>query len=184
MGNVNKILERVNSQKQPEYSRGEIYYIEKAYTTGMEQQAGRPAVIVSNDTGNRFSDCVTVVYLTTRPKNELPTHVEIKSAQHLSIVLCETISTVSKERIGNYYGTTTEKEMEEIEDALQVALGLKPEPRKEKKPEEAETVEAAKKEAGKALKEAAFYKMMYEDAMEKMKHFALGGLNQLWQVAA
>lgn len=176
MGNVNKILERINSQKQPEYSRGGIYYVEKAYTTGTEQQAGRPAVIVSNDTANRFSDCVTVVYLTTRPKNELPTHVEIKSALHLSIALCETVSSVSKERIGNYYGTTTEKEMEEIEDALRVALGLKPEPREEKKQEQAEaTATVAKKETEKALKEAAFYKMMYEDTMEKMKHFALGG---------
>ena len=43
MENINKILERINSQKQQEYNRGDIYYIEKAYTTGAEQQAGRPA---------------------------------------------------------------------------------------------------------------------------------------------
>lgn len=175
MENVNKILERINSQKQPEYNRGDIYYIEKTYTTGAEQQAGRPAVIVSNDTGNRHSDCVTVVYLTTRPKNDLPTHVEIKSAQHLSIALCEAVSTVSKERISNYYGAVTEKEMEKIEEALQIALGLKAEPREEKEPDQTETTTAAAKETERALKEAAFYKMMYEDAMEKMKYFALGG---------
>ena len=175
MENVNKILERINSQKQPEYNRGDIYYVEKAYTTGAEQQAGRPAVIISNDTGNRHSDCVIVVYLTTRPKNELPTHVEIKSAQHLSIALCETISTVSKERIRDYYGTVTEKEMEKIAEALQVALGLKAEQKEEKEPDQAVTTMAAEKETERALKEAAFYKMMYEDAMEKMKHFALGG---------
>ena len=174
MENVNKILERINSQKQQEYNRGDIYYIEKAYTTGAEQQAGRPAVIVSNDTGNRHSDCVIVVYLTTRPKNELPTHVEIKSAQHLSIALCETISTVSKERLRDYCGTVEEKEMEKIEEALQVALGLKIEQRK-KEPEQGEMTTEAEEETKKALKEAAFYKMMYEDAMEKMKHFALGG---------
>ena len=58
--------------------RGEIYYIESTYReTGSEQRGGRPAVIVSNDKNNENSEVVEVVYMTTKPKNDLPTHVFI-----------------------------------------------------------------------------------------------------------
>ena len=53
--------------------RGEIYYIESTYReTGSEQRGGRPAVIVSNDKNNENSEVVEVVYMTTKPKNDLP----------------------------------------------------------------------------------------------------------------
>lgn len=124
MGNVNKIIERINSQRKPEYKRGEIYYIERGYTTGCEQAAGRPAVIVSNKQANESSDCVTVVYLTTQPKTELPTHVFINSAQKVSIALCECVGNVSKERIGSFYGKVTPEEMTKINEELEIHLDL------------------------------------------------------------
>lgn len=195
MGNVNKIIERVNSQRKPEYKRGEIYYIERGgYAVGSEQAAGRPAIIVSNNLANRHSDNVTVVYLTTRPKTELPTHVFINSAQKVSIALCECIVSVSKERIGNFYGKATPEEMEQINAALCVALELTAEratvPQKdvsrqqaeenisgtEKRLKEAERgYKTAVEELERSRKETAFYKMMYEDVLEKTRRMALGG---------
>ena len=38
--------------------RGDIYYIDKYPTTGSEQQAGRPAIIVSNEKNNQHSATV------------------------------------------------------------------------------------------------------------------------------
>lgn len=195
MGNVNKIIERVNSQREPEYKRGEIYYIERGgYVVGSEQAAGRPAIIVSNNLANKHSDNVTVVYLTTQPKTELPTHVFINSAQKVSIALCECIVSVSKERIGSYYGKATPEEMEQISAALCVALELTAEratvPQKDVLRQQAEenTNDAEKRlkeaESGyktavealeQARKEAAFYKMMYEDVLEKTRRLAVGG---------
>lgn len=196
MGNVNKIIERVNSQREPEYKRGEIYYIERGgYVVGSEQAAGRPAIIVSNNLANKHSDNVTVVYLTTQPKTELPTHVFINSAQKVSIALCECIVSVSKERIGSYYGKATPEEMEQIGAALCVALGLTAEratvPQKDVLRQQAEEntndterrlkeAESGYKTAVEALeqsrKEAAFYKMMYEDVLEKTRRLAVGGV--------
>lgn len=46
------------------------------------------------------SNTVEVVYMTTKPKTDLPTHVYIESALRPSTLLCEQISTVSEERIG------------------------------------------------------------------------------------
>lgn len=78
--------------------RGEIFYIERSYgQTGSEQVDGRPAIIVSNDENNRYSGTVEVVYLTTQPKNDLPTHVEIRSSKKPSTALCEQVNSVAVE---------------------------------------------------------------------------------------
>lgn len=67
--------------------RGEIYYINRTDATlqsGSEQYTGRPAIIVSNDKNNEFSTTAEVVYLTTQPKRNLPTHVDIRCCVHAS----------------------------------------------------------------------------------------------------
>ncbi len=107
-----------------EIRRGDIYYIDKQCSYGSEQFSGRPAIVVSNELCNKHSDVIEVVYLTTQPKNNMPTHIHIKSAPRDSIALCEQITSVFIDRIGDYVGTCTEIEMEEIDAALRVSLGL------------------------------------------------------------
>lgn len=108
-----------------EIKRGDIWYIESGYSTGSEQRPGRPAVVVSNDLNNVHSTTVEVVYLTTQPKRDLPTHATIHSMSRDSIAICEQITTVAVERIGNYRGCVTDAEMEDIEATMQVSLGLR-----------------------------------------------------------
>ena len=104
--------------------RGDIFYIAPYRNTGSEQRAGRPAIIVSNNENNLHSQTVEVVFLTTRPKSKLPTHVRIFSAPRNSIALCEQITTVSIEKICGYEGKATDKEMKNIEQAIAISLGL------------------------------------------------------------
>ena len=79
--------------------RGEIFYIARGgATNGSEQFADRPAVVVSNDENNKHSGVIEVVYMTTQPKTDLPTHVTIRSTGRISKVLCEQVSSVSTER--------------------------------------------------------------------------------------
>lgn len=122
--------------------RGEIYYIERGYCEGSEQQAGRPAIIVSNDINNDTSTIVEIVYLTTQPKKDLPTHVEIRSATRPSTALCEQITTVSSDRIGDYISKCTDREMESLEIAMAISLGIDLVPCEEKEP--VKTVEVEK----------------------------------------
>ena len=122
--------------------RGEIYYIEKGKAPGDDgsiQHPGRPGIIVSNDANNIHSETVEVVYLTTAPKTDLPTHCTIVSATRTSTAICEQIQTVSKERLGNYIGLCTANEMEDVDRCLAISLGLKPERMEEDDPEEEET---------------------------------------------
>ena len=55
--------------------RGEIYYIENDNSVGCEQRGIRPAVIVGNDVGNKYSPVLLVVYFTLQHKKHLPTHI-------------------------------------------------------------------------------------------------------------
>lgn len=106
--------------------RGEIYYVDKFGTqVGSEMITGRPAVIVSNDKNNRFSSTVEVVWLTGQPKTDLPTHVTIRSTRAtVSTALCEQITSISKERLGNFMAICTNEEMRQIDAALMISLGI------------------------------------------------------------
>ena len=106
--------------------RGEIFYIDRYEGQfGSEQHSGRPGVIVSNDANNETSPTVEVVYMTTRPKKQIPTHVKIYSTGRESTVLCEQVTTVSVDRLGTYIGRCTNEEMEKIGDAIVISLSLK-----------------------------------------------------------
>ena len=98
-----------------EIKRGDIWYVSKDNYTGCERAAGRPAIIVSNEKNNACSETVEVVYLTTQPKKDLPTHVLIRSSERESTALCEQITTVSVDRLLGYKGHLTPAEMISLE---------------------------------------------------------------------
>lgn len=81
--------------------RGDIFYISnsKCYATDPSNTEGRPAIVVSSDKLNEHADVVEVVYLTTKEKRLMPTHVEVL-CKIPSTALCETIYTVNKEMEG------------------------------------------------------------------------------------
>lgn len=119
-----------NVDNSLKYKRGDIYRIESASgSVGNEMRAGRPGVIVSNDTGNRHSNIVEVVFLTAREKTPLPTHTNVKAFQ-MSTALCEQITTVSKMRIGDFIRVCTDAEMKAIDECLRVSLGIESEENK------------------------------------------------------
>jgi mRNA interferase MazF len=108
-----------------EFKRGDVVYVKKGkeLPVGNEQYPDRPAVIVSNDIGNEHAPIVEIVWLTSQEKRPMPTHVEVM-CQVPSVALCEQIQTISKERISSYIRSCTEEEMEQIDDALLISLGI------------------------------------------------------------
>lgn len=109
----------------PTIKRGEIYYIrDNKKSEGSEQRANRPAVVVSNDKNNEHSGVIEVVYMTTQPKTDMPTHFITHAALKPSTVLCEQISSVYIDRIGEWIGTLTPEEMEQLDECIAVSVGL------------------------------------------------------------
>lgn len=104
--------------------RGEIYFIKKSDNVGCEMESGRPAIIVSNDMNNRYSEVAEVVYLTTQPKRDMPTHVKINATGITSTALCEQIHSVSADRIGDWKATCSDEEMSAVNDAIRISLGI------------------------------------------------------------
>lgn len=157
--------------------RGDIYFIKSTYREeGSEQRADRPAVIVSNDKNNEFSDTVEVVYMTTQPKSDLPTHVLTRSALKPSTLLCEQITTVSKSRVDGWIGTLSEDEMQTLDVALAISLGLDfsaPAIKEPVKEVEEAQIFGEDKDLWPTIErlqtERDLYKKVYEDLLEVLK---------------
>lgn len=110
-----------------EIRRGDVWYVQPSYinpTMGHEMRAGRPAVVVSNDRQNQISSVFEVVYLTTTPKHDYPTHVTLHCTGRQSTALCENIDTVDFSRFTGYCGSCSETEMTQIDLALLISLDL------------------------------------------------------------
>lgn len=107
--------------------RGDIYYIKNFPTCGSEQRSGRPAVIVSNNENNAHSEVVEICYLTLKEKTPLPTHIFIDRGPCInSTVLCEQITSVSLDRVGDYMCRIPEELEVELDKALFASLALTP----------------------------------------------------------
>lgn len=121
---MRNIEQSERGKQKMSFKRGDIYYVERSVFTGSEQTSGRPAIIVSNEKNNEYSSTVEVVYLTTQPKKDLPTHVVIRSVAKESIAICEQITTVAVERIGSYKGHVTDTGMMNLEIAMLISLDM------------------------------------------------------------
>ena len=109
--------------------RGDIYYADLRPVVGSEQGGVRPVLIVQNDVGNKYSPTVIAAAITSRTgKTPLPTHIQVDTKdsglQKDSIVLLEQVRTLDKQRLRTRMGALNEKDMQRIDRAIFVSLGL------------------------------------------------------------
>ena len=108
--------------------RGDIYYADLNPVVGSEQGERRPAIIVQNDKGNKYSPTVIIVPITGKlNKTSLPTHVFIPKTCGIekdSLALTEQIRAIDRSRLGDYIGSAGKSVMSRIDMALSVSVGL------------------------------------------------------------
>ncbi len=109
--------------------RGEIYLADLNPYQGSEQGGIRPVLILQNDTGNLYSHTTIIASLTTHiyKKGHLPTHVFISNREdldHDSIIMCEQIRTIDKSRLIRYLAKVSNKEMQQVDEAIDVSVGV------------------------------------------------------------
>lgn len=112
-----------------EIMRGDLILVEFPNVGGSVQTGVRPAIVIQNNMGNKYSPCLIVVPLTSNVENKkyLPTHVLIDTeggVAKTSIALCEQLSTIEKRRIKKYLGHLTQNEMRRVDQAICVSLAL------------------------------------------------------------
>ena len=109
--------------------RGDIYYADLSPVIGSEQGGIRPVLIVQNDVGNKFSPTVIAAAITSqRYKAEMPTHIQVNAhgcgLTKDSIILLEQVRTLDKKRLKEKMGNLDERDMNRVNQALSVSLGI------------------------------------------------------------
>lgn len=109
--------------------RGDVYLVRLDPTEGVEIAKTRPAVIIQNDVGNRFSDLTIAAPLTSKYDAELyPTEVLVKAPEGGlktdSVVLLNQIRAVDKRRLGRRLGTLHPSTILLVNEALAISVGL------------------------------------------------------------
>jgi mRNA interferase MazF len=110
-----------------EMRRGEIYMADFSPTVGSEQLGVRPALIIQNDIGNKYSSTVIVAILTGKSK-KVPTQVKLEKDKYNlkkdSYIMLEHIRTIDKWRIAEKIATLDEEIMIEVEKKILFSLGV------------------------------------------------------------
>lgn len=128
-------------KNKTKFYRGDIYFISSLFDNG---SPGRPAVIVSNDVNNEKSENLQVVYLSAvNDKPFYPFHISIDRGilfedierydekMQNGAVMCETITTISKERVSSKrIGRLSATKMSEVDSGIKIQLGFEPVHRK------------------------------------------------------
>ena len=115
------------------YRRGDIYLVDLGTNIGSEQGGRRPVLLLQNDVGNHYAPTLIVAPVSSRywKKSKQPTHSLIEGIENLSspsVVLTEQIITIDKVRVMKYLGKVPEEQMQGINKAVRVSLGLEQQP--------------------------------------------------------
>jgi mRNA interferase MazF len=104
--------------------RGEVWWVNLDPALGGEARKSRPAVIVSNDRANVAQNRVQVVLCTSTISAIYPWEAPVTIGGRTSKAMADQIRTASKARLTRRIGTVSPEEMEGIEDAIRLQLGL------------------------------------------------------------
>lgn len=122
----------------PEVRRGEVYWCDFGESYGCEQGGLRPAIVVQNNYGNKYSYTTIVLPCTTTVRKDLPVHYrctfsslnmidyneEKGGLKEENTVMTEQIRTVDKVRLRGYIGKLTPEIMKEIQGKIDISLNL------------------------------------------------------------
>lgn len=110
--------------------RGDILLVNLEPTKGSEQGLKRPAVVIQNNTGNKYSPTTIVAPVTSSCQQQYPTTVKLSSSSKTglkkdSAVLLNQIRTVSVEhRVVKRLGEVPKKKMWRVDEAIKTSLAL------------------------------------------------------------
>ena len=104
--------------------RGEVWWVEFDPSLGSEIRKTRPAVIVSNDAANRNLARVVVIPLTSNTDRQYPGEAIVSAGGQNSKAMADQIMAADKARLKSQLGTVNKADMQAVEDAIRVHLGL------------------------------------------------------------
>ncbi|MBI4481567.1 MAG: type II toxin-antitoxin system PemK/MazF family toxin [Acidobacteria bacterium] len=117
-----------------EIRRGDVVLVPFPYVTDPKKAKTRPALVVQNDTGNRFGSTVIVALISSSvPEKRYPMHYMVShpstvaraaGLRKASVVKMETIVTLPKRAILKRLGAFPREAIREADQALAFSLDL------------------------------------------------------------
>jgi mRNA interferase MazF len=126
------MTEKSEPKSNPERSfppYGDIYEVNLDPVIGAETGKRRPALVVSNDINNEFSQTVTVLPITSQPaKKQYPFEVlvlkDVAGMTADSRIKANQVRTVDKRRLLNFSGSLPSEYFPKVENALKIHLNM------------------------------------------------------------
>lgn len=104
--------------------RGDVWWINFDPSVGQEVKKKRPAVIVSNNTSNKYLKRYQVVPLSTQVGKIYLSETLISLQGQSSKAMADQLTTVSELRFLNRIGSVTKDELKRIEEIIKLQLDL------------------------------------------------------------
>jgi len=105
-------------------TRGSVWWVEFDPAVGSEIHKTRPAVIVSNDTANKFLARVVVIPLTSNVSRVYPGEAVVTVNGDKSKAMTDQIMSADKSRLKNKIAVLSDDDMISLETAMKRFFGL------------------------------------------------------------
>jgi len=133
IGGVAKVTDNCEPKSIPERDfpqYGDIYEVNLDPVIGAETGKRRPALVVSNDINNEFSQTVTIFPITSQPaRKQYPFEILVPKGVAGFIadsrIKANQVRTVDKHRLVNFRGSLPLEYFPKVEKALKIHLNMK-----------------------------------------------------------